>query len=395
MSYCSQNPIYHLLILILFTSDAFSWNQHTVTFMPWVLEGLSITLKEKISHRLDIPCNPDEVLSKQESDIFHRIVIELDLNPNHQINSLALDACKKDTGSKDTSGIIGTSGRTILENQTIDEPDRGMDENLEESMDKEQERKWMGGKSGPTSKGFRHMFFGGWIFYRPVSSFQFPLRALGQAPARAEALAKFSQQLFQEGLPIWGYRTLGWALHYIQDLAQPFHATQVPYLPMLAFSEIFYWPPNLAFYHFVKQSTRTIGNFHLAFEKYMEHQILVRKDESVVQCLNEAERYSTLIPSKMPASPTALAHLIAKESTYVANKLGRKEISFFGKTLKLGSHDLFKDEGSWDLKPYASNPEYEDVRNQFHEVSCSSLANAVMGSRFLIKWVLEQTPISK
>ncbi|WP_186645916.1 phospholipase [Fluviispira vulneris] len=38
-------------------------------------------------------------------------------------------------------------------------------------------------------------------------------------------LAKFA---FNKGHPYWGYRFLGWSLHYAQDLSQPFHVTPLP-----------------------------------------------------------------------------------------------------------------------------------------------------------------------
>lgn len=38
-------------------------------------------------------------------------------------------------------------------------------------------------------------------------------------------LARFA---FETGHPYWGYRFLGWGLHYIQDLTQPYHAKAMP-----------------------------------------------------------------------------------------------------------------------------------------------------------------------
>ncbi|BBH52540.1 hypothetical protein [Fluviispira sanaruensis] len=38
-------------------------------------------------------------------------------------------------------------------------------------------------------------------------------------------LAKYA---FHKGHPYWGYRFLGWSLHYAQDLSQPFHVTPLP-----------------------------------------------------------------------------------------------------------------------------------------------------------------------
>jgi hypothetical protein len=39
------------------------------------------------------------------------------------------------------------------------------------------------------------------------------------------ALARFA---FASGHPYWGWRFLGWGLHYVQDLTQPYHATASP-----------------------------------------------------------------------------------------------------------------------------------------------------------------------
>ena len=38
-------------------------------------------------------------------------------------------------------------------------------------------------------------------------------------------LARFA---FEQGHPYWGYRFMGWGLHYIQDLTQPYHAKVLP-----------------------------------------------------------------------------------------------------------------------------------------------------------------------
>ncbi|MCY1439895.1 hypothetical protein D9M71_561470 [compost metagenome] len=38
-------------------------------------------------------------------------------------------------------------------------------------------------------------------------------------------LARFA---FESGHPYWGFRFLGWALHYIQDMTQPYHVKALP-----------------------------------------------------------------------------------------------------------------------------------------------------------------------
>lgn len=45
---------------------------------------------------------------------------------------------------------------------------------------------------------------------------------------RISLFLTLSRHAFATGHTYWGYRFLGWALHYIQDLTQPYHATLAP-----------------------------------------------------------------------------------------------------------------------------------------------------------------------
>lgn len=45
---------------------------------------------------------------------------------------------------------------------------------------------------------------------------------------RAYQFLRLSRFAFQRGNEYWGYRFLGWGLHYIQDLTQPYHARVLP-----------------------------------------------------------------------------------------------------------------------------------------------------------------------
>lgn len=75
-------------------------------------------------------------------------------------------------------------------------------------------------------------------------------------------LARFA---FQAGHPYWGYRFAGIALHYLQDLAQPYHARLFPGKSTLAL---------LALNMFGSQKQKDdavviLSNCHLAFEDYV------------------------------------------------------------------------------------------------------------------------------
>ncbi|MBS1957989.1 MAG: hypothetical protein JST80_00815 [Bdellovibrionales bacterium] len=155
----------------------------------------------------------------------------------------------------------------LFRSDMIDEPDMGMDRDLPESADPNGVRKWMGGATGPTSQGFRHMIFPGFDYKQPLQTFQYPFHSVGEAPVRYQRLLIMSDKFFQEGQKFWGVRTLLWALHYLQDLHQPFHVLQVPYWKYLPLSDIFN--------HFIARCTHTLGNYHFAYEgialTYLKH----------------------------------------------------------------------------------------------------------------------------
>ncbi len=119
-----------------------------------------------------------------------------------------------------------------------DEPDYGIDIDLfDKGLDENQKLSEWGkeynlgaqafgdpklfyGTQAPFHMGFYHESFisyaaAGWIknTYPEMRIFQF------------YHLSKFA---FERGHDYWGYRFLGWALHYIGDLTQPFHSTLTP-----------------------------------------------------------------------------------------------------------------------------------------------------------------------
>ena len=50
----------------------------------------------------------------------------------------------------------------------------------------------------------------------------------GMASQRLELFTRLSRRAFRSGHPYWGYRFAAWAIHYAQDLTQPYHSKAVP-----------------------------------------------------------------------------------------------------------------------------------------------------------------------
>jgi hypothetical protein len=98
----------------------------------------------------------------------------------------------------------------------------------------------------------------------------------------------------QTGHPYWGWRFTGWALHYIEDLTQPYHARVLPgvsvtHLLWINTTDLLGWHEPK------KQAIILVSNRHLALENYQYHRMrnaYVRHDENDV-LIRAAEDLST------------------------------------------------------------------------------------------------------
>ena len=138
-----------------------------------------------------------------------------------------------------------TTAREILV-QYSSEPDWKMDTDLPGNL----VSRFMGG-----SQGYRHMYYPAW-------SLKFPnlLLPQGKAPERAQYFFDLGVKSLKSGDMYWAFRFFARALHYIEDLGQPFHAIQT--IPRLIVPE-----------KLMKGTTQTTRNYHYAFEGYVANRI--------------------------------------------------------------------------------------------------------------------------
>jgi len=197
--------------IFLFPTLAFAWSVHgemtkiVLDTLPWLNKYRNIEITQ---------------YSYQDGSPY---------NPNYKIPYL--------------EGKIGdnTDAKTILSTYA-DEPDWGMDEGL--SLNSMQSL--TGG-----SHGWRHQYYillGG-------------ILKLGEAPDRALHFYNMAVKAFKNNDPYWGFRFLARALHYLQDLTNPFHSNPGP--TMILLSNI--WDINGV--------TVLAMNHHFALEDYQEYQI--------------------------------------------------------------------------------------------------------------------------
>lgn len=133
-------------------------------------------------------------------------------------------------------------------------------------------------------------------------------------------LAKFA---FSKGHDYWGYRFLGWGLHYVQDLTQPYHSTVSPN----ASTASLMWvnlKSGLGFETSMKQTITLLSNRHLVIEDIQRHSLtyLTKKKEITHPYILAFQ--NTKIDSTYPKFDASyVVSVVAKESNSKAKILDK------------------------------------------------------------------------
>jgi hypothetical protein len=199
-------------------------------------------------------------------------------------------------------------------------------------------------------------------------------------------MARQAQERLNADDLAWGFRLLGWALHYIQDLTQPFHVVQLPRLSLVPWGILLSWKPKEAFQKLIHETTRTIGNYHFAFERYQRH-IFEQHPEVVEACLKTPSRYTPLALAAED-TPEAYALKVADRSRTISIDLGGAFQDFFGEELMEPEYDLAWNKGDLDYALLFQSPEKQAARERVHDFFCESIQTFSVASGQLTQWIL-------
>lgn len=140
-----------------------------------------------------------------------------------------------------------------------------------------------------------------------------------------------SRFAFQTGHPYWGYRFLGWALHYIQDLTQPYHVTLAPNTSILKLIGVGLLA-KIGLHGGQHDLVQLVSNRHFSLENYAYHKLkylLEKRDENnlvVKSLINQSNN------SHYPDySDTYPRRIIANEAHEKANEIDSAIEKFFPK----------------------------------------------------------------
>ncbi len=120
------------------------------------------------------------------------------------------------------------------------------------------------GSQAPLHMGFYHESA---ITYRAA-----PFLGRTLAEYRIHLWKSLAVYALRTGHPYWGFRFTGWALHYTQDLTQPYHARVLPGVSLARM--LWINSMDLAGFHTGKrEAIILVSNRHLALENYQLHRL--------------------------------------------------------------------------------------------------------------------------
>ncbi|MGE4233408.1 MAG: hypothetical protein AB7F43_08780 [Bacteriovoracia bacterium] len=269
------------------------------------------------------------------------------------------------------------------------EPDEGMDQELWLA----DYQKYMGGKTGLSSQGIRHMYFPEFTWKMPFATFHYPFEKMGFAPERAQLYFNLAVQAKNTGHKFWAYRFLGMGLHYVQDMTQPYHASQFGSIWLLPVKTLVF----SGFDAFVGETKRIVSNFHLAFEEYvnfiMQSSVSVRTPASVLNAfqLPEGDEQLRYDLSNRELTVTEAMEQLSLVSARYAIDIASQEQNLIGdlliaKELDLGSgfYDK-KGRPKIDFQKIELDPALENKRQSFHKSMYQALSNVGLMTRWYLK----------
>ena len=152
-----------------------------------------------------------------------------------------------------------------------DEPDYGLDINLWEDSPSEWGKRYGFGKlpfGNPSlSYSTQAPFHMGFMHESKVLYMAAPFIKRTFPQLRTYQYATLAAMAFRTGHPYWGWRFTGLALHYLQDLTQPYHASLAPghsVVKLLAVNSM----AMIGVESFKNDMIVLLSNRHLALEKY-------------------------------------------------------------------------------------------------------------------------------
>jgi len=201
-----------------------------------------------------------------------------------------------------------------------DEPDWGIDQELFSIEQYGYGPPPFGPRNGISSQAPFHMAF---FHEHPLLWWFVPWLRKSFVEERVKVFFRLAGLAFEKDVPYWGWRFTAWALHYLQDLTQPYHATPFP-LSRLKLVGRFLRDRQPR--GFIGRNSNCLVNHHILFEAAV-HFILNQAvkddpDHAFLKALASSREIS-------PTSLIALLHEASRTAAGVAQRVDRINVRLF------------------------------------------------------------------
>jgi hypothetical protein len=356
--------IKHALLVLsaLGTSPAWAWSDHaelTRTTLKGMLEGQTVAyqpLEELIpALRLDLPewCLSEEdlaagarapVLTEPELQCF----LKNQKAPTDPIDPADKDRLAHKVGFHFINKAGEADGAELPLMDVLatyaDEPDWDMDTYLFDAdeyraQEYEEAYKMMGDTDKMSSQAFRHMYWPKWSIEHPINTLHLPtqkiLAKMGKADERAAAYVDLSRRARDAGSAYWQARFLANAIHYIQDVNQPFHASQVPTKSYFLMAEPVGHPEcrKDGMTSLTRCLTQIVSYYHFAYEDFVE---TVMNQSAELPEIREqlhgalqSDRHHKAVADYADGDAAAMTVSVATAAVAISDDAGRNARAFF------------------------------------------------------------------
>lgn len=259
----------------------------------------------------------------------------LQLPPDHGTStrpflpSSAISILPRDNGLEGTHFIGLSPGEWVPALDVVatasDEPDYGLDLGLWEDNGTEQGQSYGFGKQpfGNPALSFSSQapFHMGFFHESPVVYAAAGFLRRTYPEYRLHVWQTLARHAMKTGHYYWGWRFSGWALHYVQDLTQPYHARVLPGVSVVRMLGI-QGLDLMGLSSPKHQAITLVSNRHLALENYQRHAMLTPwREGQMGHPMLKIYGPDPQDASRVPWSDASLREGVAKEAHALADEI--------------------------------------------------------------------------
>jgi hypothetical protein len=266
------------------------------------------------------PCRELLAEVKTESDFVEAMGLNPDV-PFHYVRALTPEEVSLHVPhDQSREGPPGNSYVQTSSNETIpamdvlstfsDEPDWGMDQDLFVIEKYGYGPPPYGSAAGMSSQAPFHMAF---LHENRLMTTIVPRVRTNFMAERFQVFLSLARLAFKKKTEYWGWRFLAWAMHYLQDLTEPYHARAIPPSKFRMFRRLVL---NPHFWRSPRLKQNYLRNRHMLFEatvhfmlnslakngtKHPFVEAMAGEDDSYGGTLDEVMRESAQVPARLAA----------------------------------------------------------------------------------------------